>query len=76
MSWGQVLRHASPSGTSKLAQELIEAAHYSATAAGAAMLHLPLVLSLTLPLMGGLTGRIGPRLSLRLSRWSSRLEFS
>ena len=43
---------------------LIEAARYSAAEAGAALLPLPLVLSLTSPLMGGLAGRIGPRLPL------------
>src|SRR3954465_8743132 len=43
---------------------LIEQAHYSATAAGAALLPLPLVLSVASPLMGGLAGRIGPRLPL------------
>lgn len=43
---------------------LIQAAHYSATAAGAALLPLPLMLSATSPLMGGLAGRIGPRLPL------------
>ena len=43
---------------------LIEVAHYSAAAAGAALLPLPVVLSITSPLMGGLAGRIGPRLPL------------
>ena len=45
---------------------LIEEAHYSATAAGAALLPLPLVLSVASPLMGGLAGRIGPRLPLTI----------
>ncbi len=43
---------------------LIQTAHYSGTAAGAALLPLPLMLSVTSPLMGGLAGRIGPRLPL------------
>ena len=43
---------------------LIKAAGYSATAAGAALLPLPLVLTMTSPLFGGLAGRIGPRLPL------------
>jgi EmrB/QacA subfamily drug resistance transporter len=43
---------------------LIEAAHYSGTAAGAALVPLPLVLSILSPVMGGLAGRIGPRLPL------------
>jgi EmrB/QacA subfamily drug resistance transporter len=45
---------------------LIKEAHYSATAAGAALLPLPLVLSVLSPLMGGLAGRIGPRLCLAI----------
>ena len=45
---------------------LIEAAHYSGTAAGAALVPLPLVLSVLSPLMGGLAGRIGPRLPLAI----------
>jgi predicted MFS family arabinose efflux permease len=45
---------------------LIEQAHYSATAAGAALLPLPLVLSVASPFMGGLAGRIGPRLPLTI----------
>ena len=40
---------------------LIQAAGYSATAAGAALLPFPLVLALASPLMGGLAGRIGAR---------------
>ncbi len=43
---------------------LIKGAGYSATAAGAALLPLPLVLAATSPLMGALAGRIGPRPSL------------
>lgn len=45
---------------------MIEAGHYSATAAGAALLPLPLVLTLTSPIMGGLAGRMGPRLPLTI----------
>jgi len=45
---------------------LIQAAHYSGTQAGAALLPLPLLLSVTSPLMGGLAGRVGPRLPLAL----------
>lgn len=43
---------------------LIEAAGYSATAAGAALLPLPIVLALTSPVMGGVAGRTGSRLPL------------
>ena len=45
---------------------LIELAHYSATAAGAALLPLPVVLSVVSPLAGGLAGRFGPRRPLAL----------
>jgi predicted MFS family arabinose efflux permease len=45
---------------------LITAAHYSATAAGAALLPLPLVIALVSPLMGGLAARIGPRWPLTI----------
>jgi EmrB/QacA subfamily drug resistance transporter len=45
---------------------LIEANGYTATAAGAALLPLPLVLSIASPIMGGLAGRIGPRWPLTL----------
>ena len=45
---------------------LITGARYSGAAAGAALLPLPLVIALTSPLMGGLAGRIGPRLPLAL----------
>jgi EmrB/QacA subfamily drug resistance transporter len=45
---------------------LIQSAHYSATAAGAALLPFPVVIALTSPLMGGLTGRFGSRLPLSL----------
>ena len=43
---------------------LIEAAGYSATRAGAALLPLPLILTLTSPVAGALAGRIGTRLPL------------
>src|SRR4051812_2631165 len=45
---------------------LIEVGGYSATSAGAALLPLPLVLSAFSPLMGGIAGRIGPRLPLAI----------
>jgi EmrB/QacA subfamily drug resistance transporter len=45
---------------------LIEAAGYSGTAAGAALLPLPLVLAVSSPFAGAIAGRIGPRLPLTL----------
>jgi len=45
---------------------LIKAAGYSGTAAGAALLPLPLVLTITSPIAGALAGRIGPRLPLTI----------
>lgn len=45
---------------------LIVSAHYSATAAGAALLPFPLIIALASPLMGGLAGRIGPRWPLAI----------
>jgi EmrB/QacA subfamily drug resistance transporter len=45
---------------------LIKAAGYSGTAAGAALLPLPLMLTVTSPIAGALAGRIGPRLPLTL----------
>jgi EmrB/QacA subfamily drug resistance transporter len=45
---------------------LIEAAGYSGTAAGAALLPLPLVLAVSSPFAGAVAGRIGPRLPLTL----------
>src|SRR6185295_1507181 len=45
---------------------LINAAHYSAVAAGAALLPLPLVIAVASPVMGGLAGRVGPRLPLAI----------
>ena len=45
---------------------LIKGAHYSALMAGAALLPLPLVLSVASPMMGALAGRIGPRLPLSI----------
>jgi len=43
---------------------LMQAAGYSGTAAGAALLPFPLILAVTSPLMGGLAGRIGARIPL------------
>ena len=43
---------------------LIRGAGYSATLAGAALLPLPLILTVTSPVMGGIAGRIGARLPL------------
>jgi MFS family permease len=40
---------------------LIEADGYSSTAAGAALLPLPIVLAVVSPIMGGVAGRIGSR---------------
>jgi EmrB/QacA subfamily drug resistance transporter len=45
---------------------LIKAAGYSATGAGAALLPLPLILTLTSPVAGTLAGRIGTRLPLSI----------
>ncbi|HYK78190.1 MAG TPA: MFS transporter, partial [Micropepsaceae bacterium] len=45
---------------------LITLAHYSATAAGAALLPFPLVIALASPVMGGLAARIGPRWPLTI----------
>jgi len=45
---------------------LITAAHYSATAAGGALLPFPLVIAFASPVMGGLAGRIGPRWPLTI----------
>ena len=45
---------------------LIEEAHYPATAAGAALLPLPLVLAVASPMIGSLSERIGPRLPLTI----------
>jgi EmrB/QacA subfamily drug resistance transporter len=45
---------------------LIKAAGYSATGAGAALLPLPLILTLTSPVAGALAGRIGTRLPLSI----------
>ncbi|WNV12148.1 DHA2 family efflux MFS transporter permease subunit [Tardiphaga sp. 709] len=45
---------------------LIEAAGYTATQAGAALLPLPLVISLTSPLAGSLAARTGPKIMLTL----------
>jgi predicted MFS family arabinose efflux permease len=45
---------------------LITAGGYPSTAAGAALLRLPLVISATSPLIGALGSRIGPRLPLAI----------
>jgi EmrB/QacA subfamily drug resistance transporter len=45
---------------------LIKAAGYSATGAGAALLPLPLILTVTSPVAGALAGRIGTRLPLTI----------
>ena len=45
---------------------LIRGGGYSSAAAGAALLPLPLVISVTSPLIGGLSGRIGPQLLLAI----------
>jgi EmrB/QacA subfamily drug resistance transporter len=45
---------------------LIRSAGYSAAAAGAALLPLPLMLTVTSPIAGALAGRIGPRLPLTI----------
>ncbi|HEY5006766.1 MAG TPA: MFS transporter, partial [Caulobacteraceae bacterium] len=44
--------------------ELIQAAHYSATAAGAALLPFPLVMSVASPAMGAFAGKVGSRIPL------------
>lgn len=52
---------------------LIMASHYSATAAGAALLALPLLVAVLSPTMGGFAGRIGSRPMLFRDRcWSPR----
>jgi EmrB/QacA subfamily drug resistance transporter len=45
---------------------LITAAHYSGTAAGAALLPFPVVIALVSPVMGSIAGRIGPRWPLTI----------
>ena len=45
---------------------LIEAAHYSGTAAGAALLPFPIILTFASPVMGSIAARIGPRLPLTI----------
>jgi EmrB/QacA subfamily drug resistance transporter len=44
--------------------ELIEGAHYSATAAGAALLPFPLVMTVASPALGGIAGKVGARVPL------------
>jgi predicted MFS family arabinose efflux permease len=44
--------------------ELIEAAHYSATDAGAALLPFPLVMSIASPALGAFAGKVGSRIPL------------
>ncbi|MDB5397419.1 MAG: transporter, partial [Rhodospirillales bacterium] len=45
---------------------LIQAADYSATGAGAALLPFPLILMVASPIMGGVAGRVGSRLPLTI----------
>jgi len=45
---------------------LIDGGHYSATAAGAALLPFPIIIALASPLMGGIAGSSGPRIPLTL----------
>jgi predicted MFS family arabinose efflux permease len=45
---------------------LIQASHYSGTAAGAALLPFPIILAGASPLMGALATRLGPRLPLTI----------
>jgi len=45
---------------------LIQAVGYSATMAGAALLPFPLILTVLSPVMGGVTGRFGPRWPLTI----------
>lgn len=45
---------------------LIKVGGYSSVAAGAALLPLPLILSVTSPVIGDLAGRVGPRLPLAI----------
>jgi len=54
---------------------MIEAAHYSATAAGAALLPLPLVLAVSSPSLGALAGRVGSRAPLTLGALVVALGF-
>jgi EmrB/QacA subfamily drug resistance transporter len=45
---------------------LIKAAGYTGTAAGAALLPLPLLLTVASPIAGGIAGRIGPKIPLTI----------
>jgi EmrB/QacA subfamily drug resistance transporter len=54
---------------------LIEGAHYSGTAAGAALLPFPLLIALASPAMGALAGRIGPRWPLTIGALVAALGY-
>ncbi len=54
---------------------LIKGAGYSSTAAGAALVPLPVVLAVLSPFMGGLAGRFGPRWLLTLGPLTVALGF-
>jgi EmrB/QacA subfamily drug resistance transporter len=54
---------------------LIEAAGYSATIAGAALLPFPLILTIASPWMGGLAGKIGSKLPLTIGSLIVALGF-
>jgi MFS family permease len=55
---------------------LIKSGGYSATGAGAALLPLPIILSVASPVMGGLAGRVGPRLPLAIGPLVVALGFA
>ncbi|HEY0234494.1 MAG TPA: MFS transporter, partial [Afipia sp.] len=54
---------------------LIVAVHYSSTQAGAALLPLPIMLSLVSPTVGGMAGRFGPRMLLSIGPMVVALGF-
>jgi MFS family permease len=54
---------------------LITGGGYSNTAAGAVLLPLPLVISVASPVIGGLAGRIGPRLPLAMGSLATAVGF-
>jgi EmrB/QacA subfamily drug resistance transporter len=54
---------------------LIVGAHYSGTAAGAALLPFPLLIALASPAMGALAGRMGPRWPLTLGALVAALGY-